>query len=280
MKLAVVGHVEWVDFAVVERVPEPGEIVHVREAWEEPAGGGAVAAVQLARLSGGCLFVTALGDDDRGHRAKRDLEAMGVEVRAAWRSEPQRRAFVYLDASGERTITVIGERLTPRAEDPLPWPELERCDGIYLTAGDPGAVRAARAARCLVATVRALPELNEAGVEIDALVSSANDDGERYSSGDLESSPRMVVRTDGAGGGELVAADGSSTRWPPASLPGPVIDSYGAGDSFVAGFTYGLADGLTPEAAVSLGARCGAACVTGRGPYRAQIGAGPDAPGL
>ena len=61
---------------MVERVPEPGEIMHVQEAWEEPAGGGAVAAVQLARLSGGCLFVTALGDDDRGHAAKRDLEAM------------------------------------------------------------------------------------------------------------------------------------------------------------------------------------------------------------
>ena len=30
----------------------PGEIVHVLEAWEEPAGGGAVAAVQLARLAG------------------------------------------------------------------------------------------------------------------------------------------------------------------------------------------------------------------------------------
>ena len=127
MRLAVVGHVEWVEFAVVERVPEPGEIVHVQEAWEEPAGGGAVAAVQLARLAGGCLFVTALGDDELGIAAKRDLEAMGVEVRAAWRAEPQRRAFVYLDASGERTITVIGERLTPRAEDPLPWPELERC---------------------------------------------------------------------------------------------------------------------------------------------------------
>ena len=94
--------------------------MHVQEAWEEPAGGGAVAAVQLARLSGGCLFVTALGDDDRGHAAKRDLEAMGVEVRAVWRSEPQRRAFVYLDASGERTITVIGQRLDSPGRGPPP----------------------------------------------------------------------------------------------------------------------------------------------------------------
>ena len=81
MRVAVVGHVEWIDFALVERVPTPGEIVHVLDAWEAPAGGGAVAAVQLARLAGGCTFVTALGDDDRGHKTKSELEAMGVEVR-------------------------------------------------------------------------------------------------------------------------------------------------------------------------------------------------------
>jgi ribokinase len=280
MSVAVVGHVEWVDFAVVERVPRPGEIVHVRDAWEEPAGGGAVAAVQLARLAGGCLFLTALGDDDRGHRAKRGLEAMGVEVRAAWRPEPQRRAFVYLDASGERTITVIGRRLTPGADDPLPWAELGRRDGIYLTAGDRGAVRAARAARVLVATVRALPELNEAGVGVDALVSSANDDGERYSPGDLEPPPGLVVRTDGAEGGELVAADGTASRWAAAPLPGPAVDSYGAGDSLAAGLTYGLAEGLSPQEAVQFGARCGSACVASRGPYRGQIGARADGPPL
>ena len=49
-RVAVVGHVEWVDFAVVPRLPRPGEILHAREHWEEAAGGGAVAAVQMAKL--------------------------------------------------------------------------------------------------------------------------------------------------------------------------------------------------------------------------------------
>jgi ribokinase len=276
MRVAVVGHVEWIDFAIVKRVPRPGEIVHVLDAWEEPAGGGSVAAVQLARLAGGCTFLTALGDDERGRRTKTGLEAMGVEVHVAWREEPQRRGFVYLDAAGERTITVIGERLAPRAEDPLPWEELRHCDAVYLTAGDAGAVRSARAARRLVATVRALSELNEAHVELDALVSSANDAGERYSPGELDPAPRLVVRTDGADGGDLLAADGTTTRWAAAPLPGPPVDSYGAGDSFAAGLAYGLAEGLPPDGAVALGARCGAACVTGRGPYAGQLGGEPD----
>jgi ribokinase len=276
MRVAVVGHVEWIDFAIVKRVPRPGEIVHVLDAWEEPAGGGSVAAVQLARLAGGCTFLTALGDDERGRRTKAGLEAMGVEVHVAWREEPQRRGFVYLDAAGERTITVMGDRFTPRAEDPLPWRELRHCDAVYLTAGDAGAVRSARAARRLVATVRALSELNAAHVELDALVSSANDAGERYDPAELDPAPRLVVRTDGAAGGDLLAADGTSTRWAAAALPGPPVDSYGAGDSFAAGLAYGLAEGMSPGEAVALGARCGAACVTGRGPYAGQLGGEPD----
>ena len=52
MRVAVVGHIEWVEFVRVGSVPLSGQIVHALETWEEPAGGGAVAAVQLARLAG------------------------------------------------------------------------------------------------------------------------------------------------------------------------------------------------------------------------------------
>src|SRR5207247_7075989 len=140
MRIAVVGHVEWIEFARVERVPAAGEIVHALDTWGEPGGGGAVAAVQLARLAGGCLFLTALGDDELGHRAERELSALGVRVETTWRRQPQRRAFVYTDANAERTITVMGDRVGPRGDDPLPWSELDGIDGVYFTAGDAAAV--------------------------------------------------------------------------------------------------------------------------------------------
>lgn len=271
MRVAVVGHVEWIELARVEHVPAPGEIVHALEVWREPAGGGAVAAVQLARLAGACLFLTALADDDLGQRAKRGLEALGVRVEAAWRSPPQRRAFVHVDAGAERTITVLGARAVPRGEDDLPWAELEVADAVYLTAGDPAAVRAARGARKLVATVRAGDALREAGVQLDALVSSAKDGGERYEAGDIDPPPLLVARTAGAAGGSLVTADGRTDQWAAAPLPGPPVDAYGAGDCFAAGLTYGLGDGRSPAEALALGARCGAACMTGRGPYTGQL---------
>jgi ribokinase len=272
MRVAVVGHCEWVEFAPVETVPTPGEIAHVPKTWEEAAGGGAVAAVQLARLAGECLFYTALGDDDLGHATKRRLEELGVRIEAAWRDEPQRRGFVYLDASGERTITTVGERLAPREDDAeLPWTELRSVDAVYVTAGGPGAIRLARAAKSLVATPRAMPDLADAHIPIDMLVSSGKDTNEHYAPGDLDPPPAIVARTAGGAGGSLEWADGRVSRWQPAPLPGPPVDSYGSGDSFAGGITHALAEGRSPELAVALGARCGAACLTGRGPYEGQL---------
>ena len=85
-RVAVVGHVEWIEFARVPHLPAPGDIVHATEAWEEAGGGGAVAAVQLAKLGGGADFFTALGDDERARRSAERLAAHGVRVHAAPRA--------------------------------------------------------------------------------------------------------------------------------------------------------------------------------------------------
>jgi ribokinase len=274
VRVAAVGHVEWIELARVERMPAAGEIVHASDAFTTAGGGGAVTAVQLARLAGGATFFTALGDDELGHHALAELEGLGLDVHVAWRDEPQRRAFVHVDrGSGERTITVIGSRLGPCADDPLPWNRLAGADAVYFTAGDPGAVAAARAARTLVASARALEALEEAGVGLDALVASGADAGERYERGRLEPGPRFVVRTDGARGGRWEDAAGAEGGYVAARLPGPVADAYGCGDSFAGGLTYGLGTGLDIDAALALGARCGATCMTGRGPFGRQLGA-------
>jgi ribokinase len=271
MRVAVVGHVESILFAVVPHMPLAGEIVHAEETFEEPAGGGAVSAVQLAKLAGEATLYTALGDDEYGHRAEERLRELGLRVEVAWRRQPQRRGFVHLDSNAERTITVIGSRLGPRGNDPLPWHELAETDAVYFTAGDAPAVRAARAARVLVGTARGLETIAEAGGELDALVSSSRDAGERYEKGDLEPSPRLVVRTAGSSGGAFETADGRRGSWDATPLPGPPRDAYGCGDSFAAGLTYGLGAGMSPEDAIELAARCGAACLTGRGPYAGQL---------
>ena len=53
LKLAVIGHVEWITFLKVDQLPLAGEISHANECFEEAAGGAAVAAVQMSRLING-----------------------------------------------------------------------------------------------------------------------------------------------------------------------------------------------------------------------------------
>jgi ribokinase len=263
VKFAVVGHFEWCQFVRVERMPASGEIVHAAEWWEEPAGGGAVAAVELARLTGAADFFTAVGDDELGRRTRARLQALGVRVHAAVRGEPTRRAVVFIDGGGERTITVLGDKLVPRGRDTsLPWQELAGA-GVYFVSGDEAALEAARRARVLVATPRELPVLKEARVELDALAGSGEDEGERYRPGDLDPPPRLVVATAGPLGGW--AQPGGPFR--AVDLDGPYVDTYGAGDSFAAGLLVALADGKPHEEAVAYAAQCGAAALTRRGAH-------------
>ncbi|HEX3327915.1 MAG TPA: PfkB family carbohydrate kinase [Actinomycetota bacterium] len=271
IRVAVVGHVEWGDFLRVDHLPSAGDIVHAEESWEEPAGGGTDAAVQLAKLAGGGLFFTALGDDRIGHRALQELEEMGLRVHTRFRPEPSRRAITHIDSAGERTITIVGNRLAPRASDPLPWHELAETDAVFITAGDADAVRLARRAEVVVATARIVPLLREAGIELDAIVGSQNDPAEAYAEGDLDLAPRLVVRTAGEDGGTFTVRGEAPTAFQAAPPPGPEVDRYGAGDSFAGGLTYGLGAGLAPADAVHLAARCGAAVVTGRGPFATQL---------
>jgi ribokinase len=271
MKTAVAGHTEWIEFGQIERVPRAGEIVHAVDGWEEAGGGGAVAAVQLARLAGSCTFFTALGDDARALWTKRDLAGLGVRVRAATRAEPSRRAMTLVDAEGERTIATFGRRLEPCAVDHLPWDELKETDAVYFTAGDDGALRAARQARVLVATSRTMGRLAETDVPLDAVVGSGRDPAERYDPDALSTPPRLVVVTAGRAGGRYETDDGRSGTFETPPPPGPVVDTYGAGDSFAAGLTFALGRGDDVEDALALAARCGAWVVAGKGPYANQL---------
>jgi ribokinase len=268
VNVGCVGHVEWLQFVRVEHVPRAGAIVHAHEAWEEPGGGGAMAAIQLARLAGRSTFFTALGDCDRGHRALEALERHDVRVHVAWRDEPQRQAFTYVDADAERTITVIGDRLVPNAEDDLPWDELADADAVYVTGADAAALERVRAARLMTATPRIGPALAASHVALDALILSANDPGERYAAGDLDPPPKLVVWTEGAKGGHWTAGEGRSGHFAAAQLAGPRADSYGAGDCFAVGVTFALGEGRSVEDALALGTRCGAEAMTRPGAWR------------
>jgi ribokinase len=259
-RVAVVGHVEWVDFVPIDRFPAPGEVVHAPGSFARAGGGGGVAAAVLAELAAGVDFFCALGRDPHGRAAAEELERRGVRVHVAWREQPTRRALTLLEDDGERTIVTVGERLEPNGADELDWDVLRDADGVYVTAGDAGAVARARAARVLVATPRARVGLTGEAAEIDALVFSSRDDDEAAWAKRVAARTRLQVATAGEHGGQWWGR--SQGRWEPAELPGEPRDAYGCGDSFAAGFTFGLAAGQSVAEAAALGARLGARCLT------------------
>ncbi len=255
-RMAVVGHVEWVQFISLPRLPERGAVTPAVEAFAHAGGGAVVAAVVLAELGADVEFYCALGRDANGEAAAAELRARGVTVHAAWREAPTRGVVTFLEAGGERTIVTLGERLEPAGADALPWSELERADGVYFTAGDAGAARAARRGGVLVATPRARDGLVAGAEAIDALVFSAGDADERRWAEPLEPRTRLMICTEGARGGHWWGE--SRGRWPPVPAPGPEHDDYGCGDAFAAGLTLGLARHLNVPEAAAIGAERGA----------------------
>jgi ribokinase len=257
-RVAVVGHVEFVEFVRVPQYPPRGGLEQGEREFDRAGGGAVVAASVLAELGAGVDFFCAVGDDERGHAAVEQLRERGIRVHAARRSAPTRYVFTLLDGGGERTIITVGERLAPSGGDDLDWDLLAGVDGVYLTAGDAGAIRSARAAPILTASPRAGDPVP--GVTLDALILSASDEHERAWAQAWEPQTRLMVATEGDEGGRWWGE--SEGRWPAAPLPGERRDSYGAGDSFAAGFTFGLAGAMAPAQAAEVGARVGAQALT------------------
>jgi ribokinase len=264
-RIAVIGHVEWV-FQARSREPlERGAIVQLYDSFDEPGGGGGVAARALPALGAETRFLTALGNDAAAHAAERVLQRDGCDLRVARRAHPQNRVTTVSDPGGERTILVHGPNAHPTIEDPLDWDELATFDGAFYTGDDPRTVVAARRARVLVATARRLPSVVASGVQLDVLAGSANDGTERYNVADLPVRPRLCVWSEGADGGRYLTEDGEEGRWEAVPPPGPVVDTYGAGDVFMAALTLALAQGAERDVALAQAARAAAAQLTRRG---------------
>ena len=267
MRAIVIGHVEWIEFLRVESVPKPGEIVHAPTTWAEAAGGGAVAAVQLANLGCETLFFTALGDDDLG----RGLGGARVEGPAPPRrlgaraSAPRhhirgrcRGAHDHGDrgeapAARRRQVTALGGApSTPTA-----------------STSRAGTSRRSKGAACARPRRHGARAADAPPGRSRARCARRQRDrrGRTLRSGRPRSAPRLFVATSGQLGGWAQPGGPFAA----VTRSGPVVDAYGAGDCFAAGLTFALASGEEPRDALAFAAHCGATVVTGRGPYERQL---------
>ena len=145
-------------------------------------------AAEASRRSG---WRELAGRVDALHRARRRRRSGAPRPRSSRcsasacdvglaRTSRQRRGFCFLDANGERTITVLSEKLRPRRDEPLPWDALAEFDGGLLHRRRRGrAARGAGRRACSWRPPGSCRRCARPAVELDALVASASDPAER-----------------------------------------------------------------------------------------------------
>ena len=265
LKFAVIGHIEWINFLEVDQLPEPGLISHSTKSLEFPAGGGSVIAKRLRELTNSEVhFFTALGNDFYGNQSFKILEKMGIKLHVAWCDKPTRKGFSLIDSEGERSITIIGDRLAPTHKDNLDWSILNEMDGVFITAADMQIFKKSRIAKILCSTPRVgLNIINESKIFLDGLIGSNLDPGEAFSLTELSLKPKFVIKTEGENGGILFPGG----RYKAFENIKDKVDSYGCGDSFAAGILYGLASKWSIEESLNLAKILGRNCSEHFGPY-------------
>tara|TARA_Y100001968_G_scaffold244067_1_gene228018 strand:- start:169 stop:1011 length:843 start_codon:yes stop_codon:yes gene_type:complete len=266
LKLAVIGHIEWVTFLKVDQLPLAGQISHAEDYFEEAAGGAAVAAVQMARLIDEPVdLITSLGKDTYGEKSFERLSKLGLNLKVAWRERPTRKGISLTSKDGDRAITVMGERLQPIASDNLPWNDMKNYDGIFITATDKEGIRLASKAKFVAATPRTgSSSIRDSKVKLNALIGSRLDPGEKIKYEELLPKPDIYIATEGKSGGTVYPKKIKYNAVKPSSKE---IDSYGCGDCFAGAVTTALSAKLDLEEAIKIGAYCGAECSTHFGPY-------------
>jgi ribokinase len=277
--VVVVGSVN-ADLVVrVARLPRPGETVSRGTFARHGGGKGANQAVAAARLGAATALVGAVGDDDLGAEALRELAAEGVDVDAVARlvGVPTGVALIVVDAQAENQIAVASG-----ANAHVDGPSVERALArlrpavvlLSLEVSDAALVAGAAAARTAIlnpAPVRPLPPgLLEAGPLLtpnagEARGMTGEEDPRRAALLLQERTGAPVVVTLGAGGALL--AEGGDVAHVPAPAVG-AVDTTGAGDCLNGALAAELARGARLPDAVAYAVRAAALSTLAHGARR------------
>ena len=231
---------------------------------EHPGGSPANVALGLARLDRPVDLLTWLGADPLGERVRAHLTGDGVRVLTGDRvASRTATALAYLDATGAASYEFDLEWDLPTTWSGQDEPPLVVHTGSIAATRQPGAaavtalVGRLRATSTITYDPNARPMImgspDEARGPIEGLVALA--DVVKVSDEDLDwlypgeavddvaarwvrTGPSIVVVTHGGDGAHALTASGIDLRVP--AVPVDVVDTVGAGDSFMSGLVDGL----------------------------------------
>lgn len=266
----------------VERIARPGETVLAARCDTHFGGKGANQAVAAAHGSGQAVcMVGAVGSDGFGDRCLANLTQRGVDTAAVQRADlATGMAFISVDRHGENAITVASGANGQVAGGAVPDSCFAAARVCVLQMEVPLAENLIVAERAQAAGLRvvlnfapAMPDIprdalhrlltlcdvlvvNEHEAAVIAAVAPAGAASPRALA---EGFDLDVIVTQGAAGADHVARDGRQARHP--APPTKVVDTTGAGDTFVGALAAAMVTGAPLDGAIATAiARASAAC--------------------
>ncbi|MDP3855816.1 ribokinase [Phenylobacterium sp.] len=277
--ITVVGSINLDLVATAATLPAPGETVTGATLGRHPGGKGANQALAAQRLGATVRLVGRVGDDAMADEALALLAAGGVDLSGVARDAeaPTGVALIAVSLAGENQIVVASGANAAFLPQHLTSPPRGAliCQLEIPLATVEKAVAAAEGFVCLnLAPAAEIPEtLLQRADLIVVNETEAAFYGER-----LHRAPGLVAVTLGARGAELRRAGEllASTIPPPVE----VVDTTGAGDTFVAALTLALLEERPPRDALTFACKAGALATTRAGaqpalPLRSEVEAIP-----
>ena len=276
-------------------LPLPGETVHGRDFRTLPGGKGANQAIAAARLGASVAFIGCVGDDDFGRTAQFVLAGEGIDTTHLHvvAGTATGVAMILVDDAGQNSIA-----LAAGANAALTTDHVDAASSLFAGASlfvcqleSPldvvrHAIGRARAAGVPVllnpAPAQALPAALLADVDVlvpneteAALLAGSDLDPTAAAARLRAMGPATVLLTLGADGLQI-DAEGLVQRVP-APATGPVVDTTGAGDTFIGAFAAARVEGASVAAAAAFAQKAAALSVTRPGavggmPYRHEVG--------
>lgn len=256
--VTVVGSVNLDVVATADRLPRPGETITGATLDRHPGGKGANQALAAARAGADTSLVAAVGRDAEADLALALLVEAGVDLGRIKRcDDPTGIALIAVDASGENQIIVApGANRSLRSDDLDPAPggtvlcQLEIEVDVVRSALD-----GAELSVLNCAPARELPaELFEMA---DVIV--VNETEREYYGTHLASHPLCIV-TLGARGAVALRQGSEVARAVPPRVE--VVDTVGAGDTFVGYLSVELGVGRSIQEALEVAVVAGALATT------------------
>jgi ribokinase len=268
VRVAVVGGINIDVFALVDRQPDDDHPSLIRAVVDTVGGKGANQAVAAAWLGATVRLLGAVGDDDDGIRAVRELEAAGVDCGAVRvsRTAPTGRVVGTVTTDGSKRTSALGGanlRLTPThvaafegvivGSDLVicqlePPPEVVRAVLEIAAAADVPALLDIAPAQGPVRDLFPLARWvtgNHSEVETATRIRVHDERSAREAATVVRAHGPTIAGVTVGKAGQLVAWPGGES-WTVPPRESEIVDTAGAGDAFAATLGVLLAEGMRP----------------------------------